>query len=119
MTDFFIKDAEQDDKLASRAVPGDIDLIISPKDGCLVVVAQVEGVHVCGRCLEQFIDDGRSPMRGVEWNPPDGQGTRMLLHSKCVAPAKNHGRNLLNDMVRGHQLKRLATRATSFLRKKP
>lgn len=118
MTDFFIKDAEQDDRLANMAVPGDIDLILSPKDGALVVVAQVNGVHVCGCCLEQFIEDPYSPKRGIEWNPPDGQGTRMMLHAGCVNPAKRYSRNLLNDMVRGHQLKRLATRATSFLRKK-
>jgi hypothetical protein len=118
MTDFFIKDAEQDDRLANMAVPGDLDMIISPKDGALVVVAQVDGVHVCGRCLEQFIEDPHSPHRGVEWNPPNGQGTRMMLHAGCVKASTRTSGNLLNDMVRGHQLKRLATRATSFLRKK-
>jgi hypothetical protein len=42
----------------------------------------------------------------------------MMLHAGCVKTATRTSGNLLNNMVRGHQLKRLATRATAFLRKK-
>src|SRR5262245_49425644 len=107
--DIFIKNASKDEELARNAVPGDLDMIISPRDGALVVVCQVEGVHVCGRCLEQFIDDRTNPDRPVEWNPPDGLGTRMLLHAKCVKPAKVYPGNLIQDRVRGHQAKRFVT----------
>ena len=112
--DIFIKNASKDEELAKNAVPGDLDMIISPKDGALVVVCQVDGVHVCGRCLEQFIDERTHPDRAVEWNPPDGLGTRMLLHSRCVKPAKPH---LIQERVRGHQARRFATKATKYARK--
>lgn len=113
--DIFIKNASKDEDLAKNAVPGDLDMIISPKDGALVVVCQVDGVHVCGRCLEQFIEDRTHPDRPVEWNPPDGLGTRMLLHSKCVKTKPTP--TLIQDRVRGHQAKRFATRATKYARK--
>lgn len=116
--DIFIRNASKDEELAKNAVPGDLDMIISPKDGALVVVCQVDGVHVCGRCLEQFVEDRTHPDRPVEWNPPDGLGTRMLLHSRCVKPAKVYPGNLIQDRVRGHQAKRFATRATKYARKR-
>ncbi len=118
MTDIFTKNASQDDILASMAAPdGDIDLITSPRDGMLVVTAQRGGVHVCGRCLKMFVDEPSHKFRPVEWNPPDGQGTRLLLHACCVRSDKQNSRNLLSNLVRGHQAKRLLTRATSFFRK--
>jgi hypothetical protein len=117
MTDLFIKNGNKDEELARNAAPGDLDMIISPRDGALVVVAQVGGAHVCGRCLEQFVNDPGRELRAVEWNPPGGLGTRMLLHACCVNPAKMYGGNLLEDRVRAHQVKRLVTRATSFTRK--
>jgi hypothetical protein len=116
MTDLFIKNGSKDAELARNAAPGDLDMIISSRDGALVVVAQMGGAHVCGRCLEQFVNDPGHELRGVEWNPPDGLGTRMLLHACCVNPAKQYGGNLIDDRVRAHQAKRLVTRATAFTR---
>jgi hypothetical protein len=110
MTDLFIKDLSRDDHLAKNA-SGDIDMILSPKDGSLVVVCQEEGVHVCGYCLEQFESTPDSPKRAVEWNP-GGFGTRMLLHASCVSPVKSYPRNLIVDRERGHQARRLLTKAT-------
>lgn len=110
MVDFFINDSQRDEELAKRANPnGDIGLIISPSDGSLVVVAEVDGVNVCGRCQEQFVNDPSSPKRPVEWKDPKGQGTRLLLHAKCVGSSKNQGGSVLHDLIRGHQAKRFIT----------
>jgi len=108
--DFFLK-GETDDALLARAAPGDIDMVISPRDGSLVVVSQVNGVHVCGRCLEQFVNgDPAHADRPVEHNP-GGHGTRIMLHAKCVAPVKSYGRKFLDNLIRGHQARRFLTRA--------
>ena len=114
--DIFTKNASKDDRLAKDAADGDLDMVISPLDGKLVVVSQVGGVHVCGRCHEQFVDEPSHPKRPVEWNPPGGQGTRMHLHACCVNPAKSYPGNLLIDRVRGHQIRRFITQATKLLR---
>lgn len=125
MVDFFSKSENRDEELARRAHPhGDIDTIISPVDGALVVVSQVGGVHVCQQCFGNytddegnvgekalFVNDTSSPRRPVEWKDPQGQGTRILLHAMCIGPAKKQGGALLFDLVRGHQAKRFATRA--------
>lgn len=108
--DLFIKNGNRDEELARNPAPGDIDLVPSPRDGALVVVAQVGGAHVCGFCLELFVKDPSHPDRPEEWNPPDGQGTRIMLHARCVAPAARLGGKLIADRERGHQLRRLATR---------
>lgn len=124
--DFFIKSSSNDEALAKKAHPkGDIDMILSPKDGMLVMVAQVEGVHVCAACVPSdgpvtekmlFINDPAHKQRPMEWNPPDGQGTRMLIHAGCMGRAKSQGGSTYTDLVRGHQLKRFATQASkSFL----
>ena len=125
MTDYYVGNANQDEELAKKAHPnGDIDLIISPVDGRLVMVAQIFGVHVCGACSpssgpiderHQFINDPSHRQRPFEWNPPDGQGTRMLIHAGCVGKAKNQGGSMLIDLVRGHQAKRFATQAMQGL----
>ena len=112
MVDFFVNTSKRDEELACSAHPrGDIDMIISPVDGRLVVVAQVDGVHVCGFCHRQYVNDPSHPFRPVEWNPPDGQGTRLLLHSCCTGPAKSQGGSVFYDLIRGHQAKRFVTQA--------
>ena len=115
--DFFTRHADRDDKLAARA-SGDIDMIISPRDNMLVVVAQSEdGVHTCGLCLDPFVDEATHPLRPVEFTPPglsdDGQnfGTRILVHAKCVKPASRRRGNLVDERVRGHQARRFLTKA--------
>lgn len=126
MVDFFIKKESKDEELAKKAHPhGDIDMIISPVDGKLVMVAQIFGVHVCASCLpasgpiderHQFIDDPAHKQRPVEWNPPNGQGTRMLIHAGCIGKAKNQGGAVYNDLVRGHQAKRFLSRAMNGIK---
>lgn len=125
MVDFFVGNANRDEELAKLAHPnGDIDLILSPADGHLVMVAQIFGVHVCAACAPssgpvdekmQFVNDPAHKQRPFEWNPPDGQGTRLLIHAGCAGRAKNHGGSLLIDLVRGHQAKRFATQAMQGL----
>lgn len=89
----------------------DMDLIVSPKDGHLVAVAQVGGVHVCWMCFGQFVDSPTHKHRSVEFNC-GGYGTRILLHSGCVTRASNRGRvNLLNLGELSHQARRFATQA--------
>ena len=107
--DYFFKNNSRDEELAKNPAPGDLDMVPSPRDGALVVVAQVNGVHVCGFCLEQFINEPSHPDRPVEWNPPDGQGTRIMLHARCVNDAARVGGKLIADRERGHQLRRFAS----------
>ena len=119
MVDFFMNDNRRDEVLAKKAHPnGDIDLLISPVDGKLVMVAQIFGVHVCATCAPsegpvtaqmQFVNDPAHKQRPVEWNPPDGQGTRLLIHAGCVGREKKQGGSSFVDLVRGHQLKRFTT----------
>lgn len=126
MNDFYVGNNSNDEALAKKAHPnGDIDLIISPVDGNLVIVAQLFGVHVCARCIPaegpleesmQFINDPAHKRRPVEWNPPDGQGTRLLLHAACVGKAKAQAGSIYHDLVRGHQAKRFATRAMNGIK---
>lgn len=113
----FSKDESRHDHHQSRAA-SDLDLITSPKDGALVGVAQEDGVHVCWHCFEQFIEMASSPKRPVEFNC-GGQGTRILLHSKCVKAASKKVKaqsgdngSLFWDMVKGHQRRRQLTRMT-------
>jgi hypothetical protein len=108
------------------AAADDLDLIVSPKDGKLVGVAQLDGVHVCWQCFEQFIDDPSHPHRPVEFNP-GGEGTRFLVHSCCVKAASKALRKLVDsgvpadtlfwDVVKGHQMRRFLTKATKPFRK--
>ena len=107
--DFFVRSESPDVRLAKEA-PGDIDLIISPRDGMLVVVCETNGVHACGRCLEPFVHEEAHPLRPLEYNP-GGHGTRMLLHAQCIDPVKSYPGNIIHDRVRGHQAKRFKTRA--------
>jgi hypothetical protein len=121
MVDIFTNNSSRDEELASKAHPyGDIDLVVSPVDGALVVVAMIHGAHVCARCCPSsgpvseemlFVNDPAHRQRPVEWNPPNGQGTRVMLHAGCIGPAKKQGGQLIIDLVRGHQAKRFATRA--------
>jgi len=111
--DLFVKNGNRDEQLAKNPAPGDLDMIISPLDGALVVVAQVGGAHVCGFCLDPehlFVQDPSHPHRAVEWNPPDGLGTRIMLHACCVSAAARVGGKLIVDRERGHQLRRFATK---------
>ena len=113
MTDplqILVRQESSDDLLAQGAqTADDIDMIISPRDGKLVVVAQKEGVHVCGRCLEQFVDDPSDKRRPVEHNP-GGYGTRIFLHAGCVSATRKRP-NLIKQLIDRHQARRFLTKA--------
>jgi hypothetical protein len=114
--DLFLRESADDHHKSHGA--DDLDLIQSPRDGSLVGVAQRSGVHVCWQCFEQFIDEAAHPDRPVEFNP-GGEGTRILIHSKCVNKASKGDRGrLFWDGVKGHQARRFLTRATKPFRKK-
>jgi hypothetical protein len=85
---------------------GEIDMIVSPKDGQLVVVPKNEqGLHFCHRCTEVFIP-GHPKKGGVEVT---FGGTRILLHPDCV-----EGMPLEKRIFRAislHQMRRRFTRA--------
>lgn len=118
--DFLFRRESADDHHQSRAA-SDLDLIQSPKDGALVAVAQEDGVHVCWQCFEQFVEQADHKERPVEFNC-GGEGTRILIHSKCVkrASKKVHqqGGNggVFWDMIRGHQRRREVTRLSKPFR---
>ncbi len=110
--DVHVQDQARDDKLAEGATHfTDLDLIVSPRDGRLVAVAENFGVHVCWNCGEQFVENNPSHKhRGVEVNP-GGYGTRILLHACCVTP-RTRMFGFIQDKVRGYQQrKRLAEAA--------
>ena len=119
--DIFTKRESADDHHQSRAA-SDLDLVTSPKDGALVAVAQEDGVHVCWQCFEQFVEVADHKKRPVEFNC-GGEGTRILIHSKCVKGASKRVRaqsgdngSLFWDMVKGHQRRRAITKATKPFR---
>ncbi len=120
MFDFLSRHESADDHHQSRAA-SDLDLVTSPKDGALVAVVQEDGVHVCWQCFEQFVDSAEHKLRPVEFNP-GGQGTRILIHSKCVKRAskavhqQGGSGSLFWDMIRGHQRRRAVTRLSKPFR---
>lgn len=100
----------------------DIDMVISPKDGKLVVVGVVAGVHACHQCAEQFVDEPTSPLRMVEFSC-GGHGTRIGIHSKClnaarkVLQARGDQGDMAFDMSVLHRARRFLTKATKPFRK--
>jgi len=111
--EFLIRRESKDDHLAKdkENYADDMDLVISPRDGSLVAVAQVDGVHVCWVCFDLFVEDPAHPDRQVEFNC-GGHGTRIHIHAKCVRAAGRYKGDLLHDKVAGHQARRFATKAT-------
>jgi hypothetical protein len=86
----------------------DIDMILSPIDGALVVVAMKNGQHVCQTCGGPF-DDEDPRLRGQEVKMG---GTRMLLHGHCQ---KGHSKKNLYQVfcntIRGMQIRRSLAKA--------
>jgi len=117
MADFFFRRKETQDERLAKEASGDMNLIESPRDGKLVAVAEQDGVGVCGYCLQPFSEDKQSPKHAVEYTPQgasergENWGTRLLLHAGCVNKAVRRGGNLVNDRVRGHQVRRFLTKA--------
>lgn len=82
MTEFLIRRETLDEKLAEGATfLDDIDLILSPRDQTLVMVAVKGGRHVCQQCGGLFAEHDQQ-FRGVEVSLAPGS-PRVLLHAKC------------------------------------
>jgi len=104
MANFFIRD--EDERLAEGATHmDDIDMILSPVDGALVVVAVKQGQHVCQICGGPFNEEDPR-FRGQEVKMG---GTRMLLHGRCHTQHAQAGQNLFQvcwNKIRGMQIRR-------------
>jgi hypothetical protein len=116
--DIFTKEESALDALASGNAFGDIDMLLSEKDGSLIPVAVENGVHVCQQCRKQFVDDPAHPHRMVEFNC-GGHGVRIGIHACCVEKAQkalerrgDRGGGLVFDMSRMTQLRRFFSRAS-------
>lgn len=113
--DIFSKTESTEDSLDQGFAFGDIDMLLSERDGTLIPVAVENGVHVCQQCREQFVDDPSHPLRMVEFSC-GGNGVRIGIHSRCVKKAqraleRRGGQgNLVHDMS-------TMTRARRFLAK--
>jgi len=106
------KESEFDEYATGENYADDLDMVLSPKDGKLVAVAVVGGVHVCWHCFEQFIEDPSHKLRSVEYNC-GGYGTRIHLHAKCVPRKASKGVwAMFWKKVSGHQARREHTRLT-------
>lgn len=121
--ELLIREESKHDHHKSRS-SSDIDLIMSPKDNALVAVAQEHGVHVCWVCFEQFVElSPAHKLRPVEFNC-GGEGTRIMIHSKCAKAASNRvlkqsgdTGEVFWDMVKSHQWRRRLTRLTNPFKK--
>lgn len=102
MTQFFFRDEDEKRAAQSSSHMDDIDMIQSPIDGKLVVVAQSQGRHVCQMCGELF-DPTDSQLRGVEVHIGY---SRVLLHAKCSGQPKRSLYYRFHDNVRGVQVRR-------------
>jgi len=82
MTEILFRRETADEHLAVGATyMDDIDLITSPRDGLLVMVAVKAGRHVCQQCGDGF-DAADRRLRSVEVSLAPGS-PRILLHAKC------------------------------------
>jgi hypothetical protein len=109
--DFLVRRESADDHLAAgQNYADDMDLIVSPRDGRLVGVAMVNGVHACWVCFNQFVEDPAHKHRPVEFNC-GGEGVRIHIHAGCVGNAGRYQGKLYADKVAGHQARRFATQA--------
>lgn len=110
--DFFLRRESADDHRAkdSENYADDLDMLISPKDGTLLPVAIVNGVHACWVCFDQFVEDPTHKHRMVEWRDPEGQGVRIGIHAGCVKQAGRYKGDIFFDKVQGHQARRAATK---------
>lgn len=107
--DFFLRDGDET-RLKNAQLADDMDLTysrrsIGPWGPELVAVAMRSGAHVCWYCQELF-DESRSAFRPVEVR--HGYAL-ILLHAGCIGK-KPRTAQVVNDLVRGHQLRREATK---------
>jgi len=103
--DILVRHETEDQKLAEGATfLDDLDLIVSPRDGLLVVVAVKAGQHVCQQCGGLF-DENDPRMRGAEVSLAPGS-PRLKLHSRCQSTPKQY-----NKIFRGLQIRRALAKA--------
>lgn len=82
MTEILIRKETQDEQLAVGATyMDDIDLVVSPRDGLLVMVAVKGGRHVCQQCGGLFVESSMH-LRATEVSLAPGS-PRLLLHAQC------------------------------------
>jgi len=80
MTNFYIRSEDEQAALGATHMD-DIDLITSPRDGLLVIVAVKGGRHVCQLCGGTF-DESNPKLRGVEVSFSPGS-PKLLMHNGC------------------------------------
>lgn len=107
--DFFLRDGDES-RLKNAQLADDMDLLysrshIGPWGPELVACAMRSGAHVCWYCQELF-DENRSSLRQVEVR--HGY-TLILMHAGCIGK-KPRTAAVFNDLVRGHQMRREATK---------
>lgn len=121
--DFLVRRQSVDDvdKTLTGQAFDDIDMDVSARDGSLVPVAVMNGVHVCQQCAGQFVDLPTSSLRKVEFSC-GGHGVRIMIHSKCVAKARRvlqkrgDKGDFVADMSLLHRARRKLTQLTKTFR---
>jgi len=82
MPELLIRRETADEQLAVGATyMDDIDLVVSPRDGLLCMVAVKGGRHVCQQCGGTFIESDQR-LRSTEVSLAPGS-PRVLLHAQC------------------------------------
>ncbi len=100
MTEILIRRETQDEQLAVGATyMDDIDLVLSPRDGLLVMVAVKGGRHVCQQCGGLFVESSMN-LRATEVSLAPGS-PRLLLHAKC-----EQKRIFIQSKFRGLEIRR-------------
>jgi hypothetical protein len=100
MVDIFVRHETEDDKLAEGATFfDDIDLLISPRDGLLMMVAVKGGKQVCQQCGYGF-DETDPRYRSAEVSMSPGS-PRLKLHARCETSPKAY-----RKMFRGLEVRR-------------
>lgn len=107
--DFFLQDGDET-RLRNARLADDMDLLyskthIGPWGPELVACAMRSGAHVCWYCQDLF-NEGKNTLRAVEVR--HGY-TLILMHAGCIGK-KPRTAQVFNDLVRGHQMRREATR---------
>lgn len=101
MTEILFRRETSDDHLAKGATfCDDMDLVHSPRDGAIVVVAVKHGMHVCWRCGEGF-NEGNPKKKRQEVQTGF---SRIMLHAGCET--RRPMTQVFTNLVRGMQIRR-------------
>ena len=100
MTEFLFRRETADEHLAVGATyMDDVDLVMSPRDGLLCMVAVKGGRHVCQQCGDTF-NESDSRLRTVEVSLAPGS-PRVLLHAMCESK-----KTQIQNKFRGLEIRR-------------